>query len=246
MRAAGRSYPSGVTDRDDPPWHARLLLLAPARVRARLARAPELGWGPPPNLWQVELGVLRMWERVLFRSETVGTCTVDPPRRTWRARVLGWRGVRLWALLWEGAVTPWDQSGFWSPRERILRHLLGAHHDQGQSVYDLQLLALHPGGLDELRARVVAVLDGTDPRAGWLRDLVVFERYHERLLAAVDAFRAGAAELDDVDAQNPDISLRAYLAWCRRQPATPADTWRAWREGRFTLRDGLRAPVGAS
>jgi hypothetical protein len=32
----------------------------------------------------------------------------------------------------------------------VIRHLLGAHHDANQFVYDLELLA-HHGRLDELR-----------------------------------------------------------------------------------------------
>ena len=31
-----------------------------------------------PNLFQIELGVVRMWLRVLFRSDTVGTSHAAP------------------------------------------------------------------------------------------------------------------------------------------------------------------------
>jgi hypothetical protein len=222
-----------------PGWHARLVLLAPGRVAEGLARLRAIGWGPVPNLWQVELAVLRMWERILFRSDTIGTCADDPPRRTLRARFLRFRPIRFFGLAWERAITPWDLSGFLSDEAQIVRHLLGAHHDRTQCVYDLQLLALHPGGLGRLRERVAAVVSGADPRAEWLRDLVVHEHYHERLLAAVERVLAGAEELDPNDAADPDISFRAWLRWCAAQPPTPAETWRAWREGRFTLRRGL-------
>lgn len=221
------------------PWHAWPVLLAPGRVAAGLARVAALGWGPTPTLWQIELGVLRMWHRMLFRSQTIGTCTEDPPRPGWRPRLLAWRPLRFPFLVKERAITPWDLSGFLASREQIIRHLLGAHHDGTQCVYDLQLLALHPGGLAELRRRAAAVVDGTDPRGPWLRDLVVFERYHERLLAAANALLDGAEELDPKDAANPDISLRAYLRWCASQPPSPAETWRHWRAGRFTFERGL-------
>ena len=39
--------------------------------------------------------------------------------------------------------------------------------------------------LEVLRDRVRKIVDGSDPRAAWLRDLVVFEGYHEQLAAAV-------------------------------------------------------------
>lgn len=220
------------------PWHAWLVLLAPRRVEAGLAALAAAGWSPLPNLWQVELGVLRMWQRILFRSETIGLCLDDPPRQTLRARLFRWRPLRFFGLVRERAITPWDLSGFLSSKEQVLRHLLGAHHDRTQCVYDLQLLAIHPGGLDELHRRVAAVVSGADPRAEWLRDLVVYERYHERLLAAVERVKAGEEELDPRDAADPDISFRAWLRWCARQPATPGETWAARR--RFALREGLR------
>lgn len=221
------------------PWHAWMVLLAPRRVVAGLARVAALGW-TAPNLWQVELGVLRMWHRILFRSDTIGTCTLDPPRATLRARLFAWRPIRFFGLVRERAITPWDLSGFLSSKAQIHRHLLGAHHDRTQCVYDLQLLSLHPGGLAELRERVAAVVSGADPRAGWLRDLVVFERYHERLLEAAERVLAGEEELDPKDADDPDISFRAWLRWCARQPATPAETWHAWRTHAFTLQAGVR------
>ncbi len=211
-------------------WHAWLLLGWPPAVGRSLSRVDPLR---APTLWQVELGVLRMWHRVLFRPETIGTCTAHPVRGTWRARLLQWRPLRFPFLLWERAVAPWDMSGLVSGRERVLRHLLAAHHDADQFLYDLEMLDLHPGAIDELGARVRAVLDGTDPRGRWLRDLCVYERYHEDLWAGLQSHRAGTRRSDD-----PDISFLAYLAWCAAQPATPAATWRAWREGRWRLADG--------
>lgn len=226
------------------PWHSWLVLLRPDRVQQALQQVVQAGLCErAPSLWQVELGVLRMWQRVLFRSETIGTCQDFPVRATWRARLLQWRVLRGPFLLWERAIAPWDNSGLLSGRERLIRHLLGAHHDGSQFVYDLQLARLHPGLLDELRARAAAVVEGRDPRAEWLRDLVVYQGYHEALLRAVDTVLAGAEELRPEDGSDPDISLRAFLRWCAAQPRTPAETWRAWRRGRFTLFGGLLAEV---
>lgn len=220
-------------------WHARLLLYAPDRVEAGLERVRAAGWLPAPNLWQIELGVLRMWERMLLRSETIGVGSM-PRRPGRRAALWSWRPLRFFPLALGRHIAPWDLSGLLSSQEQILRHLLGAHHEKNQHVYDLQLLSLHPGGLAELRQRAAAVVSGQDPEAGWLRDLVVFEGYHERLLAGAEALLGGAEEIDPADADNPDVSFRAYLRWCARQPPTPALTWRAYRSGRFTLRGGLR------
>lgn len=219
------------------PLHAWLLLLGPRRIDAQLNRVAAAGW-PTPNRWQIELGVLRMWHRTLFRSNTIGTCTEHPVRQTWRARLMQWRPVRFPFLLTERAVAPWDMSGLYSSRERLIRHLLGAHHDAHQFIYDVQMLSLQPGALDELRRRATAVVDGTDPRSEWLKDLCVFEGYHESLLAGLNRFIQGEQQLSEADTQDPDISFLAYLRWCAQQPKTLGETWAAWRTGDFDLPGG--------
>ncbi len=228
-------------------WHARLVLLAPRRVAEGLRRVASHPHMPKvPTLWQVELGVLRMWHRVLFRSETVGTCADSPVRATWRARLLRFRLLRFPFLLWEGAVTPWDLSGFLSGPQRIVTHLLGAHHDEQQFVYDLQMLSLHPGWIDELRRRVLEITTRDDRRSRWLRDLTVYEGYHENLLRGLDRFEAEGWKTEG-DLANPDVSFLAYLDWCTRQPATPAATWRAWRRGAYHVgRGALADDTGAA
>ncbi|MEM9191341.1 MAG: hypothetical protein AAGF12_19375 [Myxococcota bacterium] len=200
------------------PLYFYPLLLRPGCVDEALRRVAETGLvDPVPNLWQVSLGVLRMWHRVIFRFDSIGTSSGPPVRRTWRARAFRFRPIRFPFLLRERAVAPLDFSGLVSSRERIIRHLLGAHHDRDQFVYDLELLSLHPGALPELEARVRAVVDGSDHRAEWLKDLVVFEEYHETLLLALQ----GTAPKNAADKNDPDISLRAYLRWCAAQPTTP-------------------------
>lgn len=208
------------------PWFARVILVDPAAVEAGLARLRRSGaFAEVPNAWQVTLGVLRMWHRVLLRSETIGLSAASV-RETTRGRVLRNRLARFPFLMAERAIAPLDFSGLISGRERILRHLLGAHHDGDQFVYDLELLRAHPGGLAELRARAAAVVEGSDPRSELLRDLVVFEGYHESLLAAVDRALDGDFGVSEADATNPDVSLTAYLAWCARQPPS----WEATRD----------------
>ncbi len=215
------------------PWHAWLLLLHPARVHARLERVRARGLVPVvPNLWQLELGALRMWHRTVFRSETVGTSTA-PVRRGWRARLLALRPLRGPFLLWERAIAPWDMTGLFSSPERVVRHLLGAHHDANQCCYDFELLALHEGWIEALRGRVAAVVTAADPRAPYLRDLCAYEGYHEHLLACVDAWSRGELRLGPAEADDPDISFPAFLRWCAAQPETPAAWWAAVRAGRW-------------
>jgi hypothetical protein len=214
------------------PWYVRAILVRPERVRIHLSGVCDALALPRPTDWQLCLGVLRLWHRVIFRSETVGTHPGGRVRATWRARLLAWRALRLPWLLAERAVVPLDFTGLGSTPEGLMRHLLGAHHDGNQFVYDLELLACY-GRLDELRDRVTSVIERDDDRSRWLRDLTVFEGYHESLLAAVERALAAGPQMSERDAGDPDISLRAYLAWCARQPATPAETAAAWRAGTF-------------
>jgi len=210
-------------------WYEAMILVRPEQIEANLARACDALQLPRPTRWQLCVGVLRLWHRVLFRSDTVGTSPGGRVRPTRRARLLAWRAARLPCLLAERAVVPLDFTGLGSTPEGLIRHLLGAHHDGNQFVYDLELLAAY-GKLEELRARVRDVIAADD---AWLRDLAVFDGYHESLLAAVDRAIARGPAMTEAEAHDPDISLRAYLAWCASQPATPRATLRAWRAGTF-------------
>jgi len=107
---------------------------------ARAGRGP--GSIRAPTEWQLCLGVLRLWHRVVFRSGTVGTSSSGAVRATWRARILAWRALRLPFLLGERRRDAARLTGLASPPEQIMRHLIGAHHDHNQFVYDLELLRL--------------------------------------------------------------------------------------------------------
>lgn len=188
-----------------------------------------------PTRFQLLLGVARMQYRLLFRSETVGTSRTRAARRTLRARLFSWRAIRLPFLILEGAVAPLDLSGLASSRERILRHLLAAHHDADEMAYDLELLALHEGALAELERRARDVVTGRDPRAPWLRDLTVFDGYHEALLVMTERALAWEPILAPDRARDPDVSFFGYLAWCAAQPLTAREAIAAWRRGALQL-----------
>jgi len=72
----------------------------------------------------------------------------------------------------------------------------------------------------------------------------VFEGYHEHLLEAVERALRGELSVPPEDASNPDVTFRGYLAWCARQPETPAETFALLRSGRFHVASG-RIDVGA-
>ncbi|GEM_PF-297540 len=240
MNAATPPLASQTLAQPDPtderlPWWARLLLIDPQCVAANLSVVANAGVvSRAPNLWQLVLGVVRMWHRILFRSGTIGTSVGQPVRPNLRAKLLQWRFLRFFPLVAEGAIAPWDLTGLLSGRERMIRHLLGAHHDGDQFVYDLQILACFPGALDELHERALAVVREDTKRHRWLRDLCVFEGYHEALLAAVSRAREG----DIPGGEDPDITFDAWLRWCADQPDNPRETSLLRRAGRFTWRDG--------
>jgi hypothetical protein len=224
------------------PWYSYFVLYWPKRVRRHLDLVRRAGIvDVEPNTWQLCLGALRMWHRLIHRPETVGTSTGPAPRKTRRAKLMHIRALRLPALLVEGAVAPWDFTGLFSSPARVTRHLLAAHHDNKQFVFDLQLLAAHPGKLDELEKRASAVVSGEDPRAEWLRDLTVFEGYHESLLAATRGALDGSLELSDAESEDPDLTLTGLLRWCASAPESPLATLQAMRAGTFSL-----GPSGAS
>lgn len=228
----GSSGGERVGETDPVPWYVRAILVRPGQVARNLDRIRAAGIVEPvPNLWQICLGVLRMWQRIVFRPDTIGTCPGGRVRPTWRARLMHLRPLRFPFLLAERAVFPLDLSGLASAPERLVSHLLGAHHDGNQLSYDLRILACDPGRLEEVRARAAAVVERDTPRSRWLRDLVVFDGYHESLLRAVERALAGDFALPDDESRDPDIAFDAYLRWCAAQPETPQATWRAWRRG---------------
>jgi hypothetical protein len=152
--------------------------------------------------------------RLLFRPNTVGTST-GRVRRGWRAGVLSWRAIRLPAAVAEEALSLLDLTGLSRRPDQLIHHLLAAHHEAWQLHYDLELLSAWPGALDRLEALADRAVREDTPRTRWLKDLCVFEGYHEALLASVRAFRAGTVRMSPEDRANPDITLRAFLAWCR-------------------------------
>ena len=212
------------------------LVIYPRRVQRTLNRLHKHLDQPVPNLWQVGLGCLRMQHRLIFRSDTIGLSIDDAPRTTRRARWMKYRPIRFPCLVSEMASAPWDLSGLASPPERIIQHLLAAHHDGQQCLYDLELLMMWPGALETLYARVTAVVDGTHPRSEWLRDLVVFEGYHENLQAWDRSALIDGLNLT-TNQTKAALNLE-FLTWCLAQLPTPLETAKRLFQGQYHLRSG--------
>lgn len=216
-----------------PAWYWYLLLWAPARIERRLAALEAAGVVErAPNLWQVWMGVLYMWTRVVRRPETIGLSDGEPVRDTPGARRLRRRRHRARALFRARAVNPLDQVGLGSSAGHIRRHLLGAYHPGDNFLYDLQILDVEPGEVAALEAEVRAVVEGRHPDATFLRDLVVYEGYHERLLAGVEAWRARDARGEHLD--HPDTTLPSFLGWCASMPPGPRETLGAATRGELS------------
>src|SRR5690606_29638121 len=141
----------------------RAVTASPDRCRAA-RRVPRV-----PYLRPLSLRVARRVQRLPLRPRSVCRFAAPPPRPALPRRLLRVRPLRFPFLLAARAITPLDLSGLASSRDRLTAHLIGAHHDRRQFVYDLQILATHPGALDALLARARAVASGADPRAAWLK-----------------------------------------------------------------------------
>lgn len=186
-----------------------------------------------PSAFQVFLGVLYMRYRVAFRSDTIGV-DAAPVRSTRRARLLDRRLLRAPFLVGERVIAPLDLTGFAATPRYLRRHLVGAYHPGENALYDLAMLTAWPGELECLRSEVAAIVNGTHPRGAWLRDLVVYDGYHERLLTLIDRALAGDFALPP-DAIASDASLRGFVAWCCAQPGTPRSAIHALRAGELSL-----------
>ncbi len=221
---------------DDLNLAHALVLHRPWRIRRVLTALHRAGTiRVMPTAWQVVCGVLYMIARVVLRPETVGQSSVDPARTTPRSRLLAIRAVRAPVLLFTGCIVPWDLTGFGTAPATLRRHLLGAYHPWDNAMYDLAVLSVYPGETARLREDVAAVVAGTHPRAAWLRDLVVYEGYHERLLTVVDRALAGDLRVRDAPSPPSDATVSGWADFVTSLPPTLSEALGAWRAGSFRL-----------
>lgn len=126
-------------------------------------------------------------------------------------------------------VSMLDPTGFLSERDTIIGHLMQVVHLN--PVYDLQLMSMFPGGLDELERQVEAMVAGTHPRHRTISAIVEEPGYHAALLAYVRRYRRDPAAAPPVRqqgalrgdphaaaAERTFATLPGFLRYCRRLP----------------------------
>lgn len=211
----------------------RVLLRHPERVLWHLDKLYEASRiDKKPNLWQVSMGVFYMVHRILFRSETIGVDD-SPVRSTVGARLLRYRPVRFPFLLLTGSIDPIDLTGLAGTAQRKHTHLVGAYHPGDNALYDLECIAFDKEAIRKIKDDVESILAEKTWRGRFLKDLTVYEGYHERLLGLIErALRDDyAPAADKVD--HPDTTLRGFVRWCAAQPETPEKTLEVLMQGRL-------------
>ena len=182
-----------------------------------------------PNKWQILQGAYQMAPYVVvpdpddgmrYKGATLGHPLLRTPL------VLAYIG---WAHFHVG-------SGLGAEKKSIIRHLNIVHH-QVMPDYDLQLLQLHPGGLDELTC-YTKELD--NPRAKnnikrhkrWIDRVLPHATHYRNELLKSDGWIDRARRMEYTpDEHIPDylrpefFSLARFLEWCNTLPAT-TPLWR--------------------
>ncbi len=147
------------------------------RVEARLRTLQQLGLVRRiPNRTQMIFGSLDM-----FRFFIV-PCASD----YYRSKEIRF-GFHVLLRVLDDPASMMDPTGFMSHPDAIIGHLLQVTH--ADPIYDVQLLSIHPGGLDELERQIEQILAGTHPRSESIGAIIEDPGYHARLLEYVREFR---------------------------------------------------------
>jgi hypothetical protein len=153
----------------------------PKRIEGRLERLRRLGYvGADPNRTQLIFGSLDMFRFFII------PCAAD----YYRSKDISFVFHALLRFL-DDPASMMDPTGFMSHRDAIIGHLMQVTH--ADPIYDLQLLAAIPDGLEELERQILQILDGTHPRAESIGAIIEDGGYHQRLLDHVREFRADPA-----------------------------------------------------
>ena len=153
----------------------------PKRIAGRLRRLRRLGYvGEVPNRTQLMFGAIDMFRFFII------PCASDYYRR----KDISFAFHAFLRFL-DDPASMMDPTGFMSHRDAIIGHLMQVTH--ADPIYDLQLLAAIPDGLDELESQIESVLDGTHPRAVSIGAIIEDAGYHRRLLEHVREFKADPA-----------------------------------------------------
>ncbi len=170
----------------------------PARIEERLQRLRTLGYvGADPNRTQLFFGSLDMFRFFII------PCAAD----YYRSKEISFAFHALLRVL-DDPASMMDPTGFMSHRDAIIGHLMQVTH--ADPIYDLQLLAAIPDGLEELERQLLAILDGTHPRAASIGAIIEDPEYHGRLLQHVREFKADPAHCKPLLREN--VANNPYFA----------------------------------
>jgi hypothetical protein len=150
-----------------------------------------------------------------------------------------------------------DPTGFLSHRDTIIGHLMQVVHLN--PVYDLQLMAMFPDGLEELERQVAAMVEGTHPRRRTVSAIVEEPGYHAALLDYVRRYRDDPQASPPVRtqgelrndphaaaAERTFATLPGFLRYCERlPPGVVANLRRLRTVERFPIAWSEAAPAGA-
>jgi len=191
-------------------------------IRRRLALLHERGLvAEQPTPWQIFFGGFDMLRFV-----------IEPAARDYYQQKGISFGFHQLLRVLDDPVSMIDPTGFLSDRDTIIGHVMQVVHLN--PVYDLQLLEMFPDGLDELERQIVAMLDGTHPRAKTIGAIVEDPGYHARLLEYVRAYRRDPstpppvrqeqtlrADPRFVAAERTFATLPGFVAYCSKLPESP-------------------------
>jgi hypothetical protein len=213
------------------------LWLRPGEVRGRLEELQRAGLVDElPGRAQIFFGGLDMLRFV-----------IEPfSREYYEMKGISFGFHQLLRVL-DDPVSMIDPTGFLSERDTIIGHVMQVVHLN--PIYDLQLMEMFPGGLDEFERQVAAMVDGSHPRHRTISAIVEEPDYHARLLEYVRRYRRdrfappirreqGELRNDPVAAaaERTFATLPGFLRYCRRlPPGLVANLRRLRRVERFPL-----------
>ncbi len=145
-------------------------LVSPALVRARLERMRQLGHcDVVPTVAQL----------LLAARDQLSFGLAEDTKEFYESQGIPWTFHNLRRVV-AFPSTMMDPVGLFSPRDTIIHHVLQTFHRH--PLYDLLLLRAYDGGLEEMEAQVVQLLEGTHPHQRSLTSLIEDGSYHRRLL----------------------------------------------------------------
>lgn len=157
------------------------IALSPGELDRRLSQLEARGLVPArPTRAQLAFAAADMFRFVI----------VPAARDYYQSRGIDFRFHQLLRFL-DDPVSIVDPTGLYSDRDTIIGHLMQVVHLN--PVYDLELLQMFPGGLDELEGQVEAMVQGTHPRKRTIGAIVEDPDYHARLLDYVRRYRQDPA-----------------------------------------------------